>query len=128
MPITIPKLIEVVVDQDGRGSAVRIDGVELTTAIADHVTISLPGRGGIKTLAVELYADDIRIVTAERSSDEPEHEHHPVQHRDGKEPWCGACGMNADGREPRRTMPMPGRPAKLPRPSVEPSKNPASSD
>lgn len=26
-------------------------------------------------------------------------DHKPVQHRDGKEPWCKACGLNAKGTE-----------------------------
>lgn len=31
----------------------------------------------------------------------PDHEHHPVQHRDGKEPWCKTCGLNAEFNQPR---------------------------
>jgi hypothetical protein len=27
-------------------------------------------------------------------------DHNPVQHRDGKPPWCKACGRTADGSEP----------------------------
>ena len=26
--------------------------------------------------------------------------HHAVQHRDGKEPWCNECHLTKDGREP----------------------------
>lgn len=26
--------------------------------------------------------------------------HKPVQHRDGREPWCNACGRTEDGRPP----------------------------
>lgn len=29
-----------------------------------------------------------------------EHEHNPVQHRDGKPPWCRACGLTADWKVP----------------------------
>lgn len=25
-----------------------------------------------------------------------EHEHNPIQHRDGKPPWCNSCGLTAD--------------------------------
>jgi len=28
------------------------------------------------------------------------HNHKPVQHRDGKPPWCPTCGLTADGNEP----------------------------
>lgn len=30
----------------------------------------------------------------------PEHDHKPVQHRDGKPPWCKLCGLTADGKTP----------------------------
>lgn len=29
------------------------------------------------------------------------HEHKPVQHRDGKEPWCDACQLTAAFKEPK---------------------------
>lgn len=29
-------------------------------------------------------------------------DHKPVQHRDGKEPWCDRCGLTSDGRTPAR--------------------------
>lgn len=40
-------------------------------------------------------ADAVEIASA--ASD---HNHKPVQKRDGKEPWCKTCGLTADGREP----------------------------
>lgn len=27
--------------------------------------------------------------------------HNPIQHRDGKPPWCRICGLTADGKEPK---------------------------
>lgn len=30
--------------------------------------------------------------------------HNPVQHRDGKPPWCRACGLTADYQEPRSRL------------------------
>ena len=27
-------------------------------------------------------------------------DHRPVQHRDGKPPWCSACGLTKDGHKP----------------------------
>ena len=27
-------------------------------------------------------------------------DHKPVQHRDGKPPWCDGCGLTASGEEP----------------------------
>lgn len=34
-------------------------------------------------------------------NDGAEHIHQPVQHRDGKPPWCNTCGLTAEGKEPR---------------------------
>lgn len=33
--------------------------------------------------------------------------HVPVQHRDGKEPWCRACGLNDAGTEPQSRFDRP---------------------
>lgn len=38
------------------------------------------------------------------------HPHEPVQHRDGKQPWCADCGLTVDGLAPtprRRTVKPP---------------------
>ncbi len=52
-------------------------------------------------------ARQIREAIAQHPSPEayaatkPEsHAHKPVQHRDGKPPWCHACGLTADGQMP----------------------------
>jgi hypothetical protein len=29
-----------------------------------------------------------------------DHQHRPVQHRDGKPPWCSTCGLTSAGQEP----------------------------
>lgn len=34
--------------------------------------------------------------------------HRPVQHRDGREPWCPVCGFNADGKVPKTISGMKG--------------------
>ncbi|QDH93149.1 hypothetical protein QDA02_gp16 [Microbacterium phage Margaery] len=41
-------------------------------------------------------------VTGEPEGAEPlpEHDHTPIQHRDGREPWCRTCGLNADYNAP----------------------------
>lgn len=47
-------------------------------------------------------------VAAEHEADEdPCPKHKPVQHRDGKEPWCRACGKTAGGQEPRSPFTVP---------------------
>ncbi|AWY05347.1 hypothetical protein SEA_MEMENTOMORI_93 [Microbacterium phage MementoMori] len=41
-------------------------------------------------------------VTGEPEGAEPlpAHDHRPIQHRDGREPWCRTCGLNADYNAP----------------------------
>ncbi|QDH91674.1 hypothetical protein QDA01_gp15 [Microbacterium phage Cinna] len=45
----------------------------------------------------EQIAERAEPVTGEPEGAEPlpAHEHLPVQHRDGREPWCPTCGLNA---------------------------------
>ncbi len=35
--------------------------------------------------------------------------HNPVQHRDGKPPWCNNCGMTKDGHIPRSRFEKEGK-------------------
>lgn len=35
------------------------------------------------------------------------HAHAPVQHRDGKSPWCKTCGLDASGQVPVSRLPRP---------------------
>lgn len=35
------------------------------------------------------------------------HTHEPVQHRDGKPPWCPVCGLTSDGRIPESRLRAP---------------------
>lgn len=35
--------------------------------------------------------------------------HIPIQHRDGKEPWCETCGMTKDGTPPGGLLPSRGQ-------------------
>jgi hypothetical protein len=30
-----------------------------------------------------------------------DHDHKPIQHRDGKPPWCPVCKLTADGQVPK---------------------------
>lgn len=36
--------------------------------------------------------------------------HRPVQHRDGKPPWCPICGKTADGKEPKSRLGVAAEP------------------
>lgn len=35
---------------------------------------------------------------------EATHDHKPVQHRDGREPWCKVCGLNRNHEEPHSRL------------------------
>ena len=35
------------------------------------------------------------------------HHHNPIQHRDGKPPWCKVCGLTADLKIPEFRFKMP---------------------
>lgn len=39
--------------------------------------------------------------------------HNPVQHRDGKPPWCKACGLTKDYRRPESSLPSQQEPQTL---------------
>ena len=38
--------------------------------------------------------------TVDATPEGADHDHKPTQHRDGKEPWCKACGLTAANQEP----------------------------
>lgn len=59
---TIPKQIEIVLDGNGTGRAIRIDGRELDTVIGENVTITFDLGGRFKSVNIDLFAEDIRIV------------------------------------------------------------------
>lgn len=50
----------------------------------------------------EQLARDVFRRIREAKEAQANHEHVPVQHRDGKPPWCRACGLTADGKIPAR--------------------------
>lgn len=50
---------------------------------------------GTPESARPIQIEQIESPEGERWSIEP-HEHTPVQHRDGKPPWCNACGFTAN--------------------------------
>ena len=56
----------------------------------------------ISTEALLTVARKVDVRSAKHVEDtKPRHGHIPVQHRDGKEPWCNECGRTADFREPQ---------------------------
>ncbi len=65
----------------------------------------------VEMLAEQTYYDVLRVLPWGEASDEvkaeirqrvdaalkvcPPSEHRPVQHRDGRKPWCNTCGLTA---------------------------------
>lgn len=100
--------------RDGARSSVRF-----STRVADAVLAAgltrrpLPSREQIAEALAKGYsaspyrdahlrgADAVLALFEEaRAGREVTHDHRPVQHRDGKEPWCKVCGLNRNHEEP----------------------------
>lgn len=81
----------------------------LIASIAGKVLIQVAGMDPVEvgTIEIPIHAGaperiGKEIAQAFVSIGSDEHEHKPVQHRDGKPPWCNECGLTADGEEPYR--------------------------
>lgn len=51
----------------------------------------------VATRVLELPAREEENTNGSAGGD---HDHRPVQHRDGKPPWCKVCGLTTEGLEP----------------------------
>ena len=116
-PLVLPVTVEVGQDEDGRlATTVHIDTstvkaalTSATTAFEETLTGVLIGlEAGAQGPAED---DDVTQCNAAAIYGEvppggryeiykPDHEHVPVQHRDGREPWCNECGLTAHLTEP----------------------------
>ena len=74
--------------------------LRVTTLEGEH--IASPGDWLIKGVKGEFYfcKPDVFEATYEPVGIIDCPDHRPVQHRDGKPPWCKACGLTACGTEP----------------------------
>lgn len=92
------------VHEDGPRIEPAFDG-ELTTLwlpiIVDQRCPKLGAPESSRTVQIE----EIEAPSGESWSIEP-HEHDPVQHRDGKPPWCNTCKRTADGRCAQCMLPL----------------------
>lgn len=48
---------------------------------------------------------DISVVHPDDPAHLPKHAHNPVQHRDGKPPWCNFCGLTVGYLKPQSRIP-----------------------
>jgi hypothetical protein len=94
---------------------IRVDGSDVLNEVGE-ATIPIAAdidatRDGVGVLRVDLVnlaallhrvADSIAPTQAELMVDsEAVHDHKPVQHRDGRPPWCNECGLTASFHEPK---------------------------
>jgi hypothetical protein len=57
---------------------------------------------GIQAYSIDEVAPDVTEEEAEALFEFPPHEHKPVQHRDGRPPWCDICGLDVSLQTPAR--------------------------
>lgn len=84
-------------------------GTDPSTHLKLHVitcewcTSVFVGRQKADALAqFEAHRDEMQCQQA-RKKRVRDHDHRPVQHRDGKSPWCRECGLTLSGCVPTRT-------------------------
>lgn len=91
----------IMVEVDEEGLALQITGLGMQEDLGGVQYIHDVLFTAVDGLSNVLDQND--VVTTEK------HEHKPVQHRDGKEPWCNECQLNAEFKEPKtRFAPKPG--------------------
>lgn len=68
-------------------------------------------RGGVTGISMTDEMKDISYAEAEALFEFEAHEHRPVQHRDGKPPWCDFCKLTVDFGKPVSRISAGGKPA-----------------
>lgn len=105
-PTMVPVLVEAT--RDGQ-TVITIHGKKHANSFMELIlTQQLTGFGMILQPAQKWFPDDNVEVTVDPSSYDPPNpdlciNHIPLQHRDGKEPWCRRCGLNKHFNEPRKS-------------------------
>lgn len=101
---------------------VRVDGSDVLNEVGEAsipITADVDAtRSGVGVLRVDMVnlATLLRSVADSLSPDQqhtapeavPAHDHKPVQHRDGKPPWCKICGLTASFHVPRSAFAREG--------------------
>lgn len=72
-------------------------------------------RGGITSISA--IAPDISEAETEALFEFEPHRHDPVQHRDGREPWCDICGLSIRLDKPKGRLGKPEGNFGFPKPS-----------
>lgn len=82
------------VHEDGPRIEPAADGMLTTLWVPILIEQPCPSLGAPKNTQT-IQIEQIDSPNGESWSIEP-HDHAPVQHRDGKPPWCNACGFTAN--------------------------------
>ncbi|MGO3887003.1 MAG: hypothetical protein ACTJHU_11970 [Mycetocola sp.] len=122
-PHDLIRLVKRVRDAEGAAS-IREEAAKIAAAsthlgrsvgAAIEQTAETLTRLGYEGLMAE--RDELKARLDAQTPDEgtrvPGHDHKPVQHRDGKPPWCNVCGLTAGGTIPATKLiaQVPGGPA-----------------
>lgn len=67
--------------------------------VATVTVRALEAKNLVKNGLVTTWGDFV-LTCAIPPASRTDHEHRPVQHRDGKPPWCKVCGLTADFTTP----------------------------
>ncbi|WP_291053703.1 hypothetical protein [Herbiconiux sp.] len=99
---TVKVPASIVISAEGSSEPLGTAEFELTV----HVGGDYAGDATKRSMADALRqaADDIEAQLFHEPS---AHHHRPVQHRDGKPPWCNACGLTASHAVPVSRFPSP---------------------
>lgn len=97
----MPTIAErITIRRSGRHFTLEVDGKEFPWHIAREDILTTTTAQGPGTVTLTIPAMHV-IVDDDADPDVPAcPNHEPVQHRDGKEPWCDQCHLTKDGREP----------------------------
>lgn len=97
----MPTIAETIaIRRRGDRATVEIDGQEFPWYTARDDILTTTTTEGMGSVTITIPAMRI-VLDDEADPDVPDcPNHHAVQHRDGKEPWCDECHLTGDGRDP----------------------------
>lgn len=72
----------------------------VSTEIADGKYYEVTHNVAKNETYLDEYVKQRNVKVSHELEKEYGHDHNPVQHRDGREPWCNACGLTADFENP----------------------------
>lgn len=102
----VPVVVQIGKDKRVVGSA-NLEIVEGGIGVSMNLKTDDPNdalkflQGGVTGISMrDDIKHDISYADAEALFEFEAHEHRPLQHRDGKPPWCEVCGLDVDFKKP----------------------------